>query len=321
GRALALRLAEVCDLVIENFAPRVLPGLGLGWSDFAAVNPAIVMLSMSGFGASGPERDNVLYGNSQVALCGLGHASGFPGGPPENIGMAHGDPVAAYHAAFAALVALAAAQHDGLGQQIDMSQWETMLATSPEGVLALGHGGEEPPRQGNRDRFAAPHGYFHCRGDDRYLAVAIETEAQWRSLCAVMGEPAWSAAPTFATAAGRLAHVAELERRLGAWTEMEDAEDLLTRLRAAGVPAALVATIADLEGDEHLAARRFFETIAHPEAGLRRHVGVPFKLSQTPPRLYRAAPLFGGDSSYVLQSLLGLSAAEVRRLESAGALH
>src|SRR5581483_3035214 len=116
-----------------------------------------------GFGASGPERDNVLYGNSQVALCGLGHASGFPGGPPENIGMAHGDPVAAYHAAFAALVALEAARQDGLGQQIDMSQWEAMLATAPEGVLALGRGEGEPPRSGNRDPFAAPHGYFRCR--------------------------------------------------------------------------------------------------------------------------------------------------------------
>src|SRR5581483_1277466 len=248
-----------------------------------------------GFGASGPERDNVLYGNSQVALCGLGHASGFPGGPPENIGMAHGDPVAAYHAAFAALVALEAARRDGAGQQIDMSQWETMLATAPEGALALGLGEGEPPRSGNRDPFAAPHGYFRCRDaapDGRYLAIAVDSDAQWRALVELMGRPEWAVAPDLDSAAGRLARVEELERRVEAWTATQDAASLLGRLHAAGVPAAPVTTIADLADDEHLAARAFFETIAHPQAGEHRYVGVPFRLSETPPRLYRPAPLF-----------------------------
>src|SRR5262249_55547448 len=163
------------------------------------------------------DRDNVLYGNSQVALCGLGYASGFPGGPPENVGMAYGDPVAAYHAAFAALVAVLAARRDGLGQRIDMSQWEAMLATAPEGLLELGLHGRELPRQGNRDRFAAPHGYFRTAGgsaispdsDDRWIALAVETDAQWESLREVMGQPAWSARPELAGADGRLACLEE----------------------------------------------------------------------------------------------------------------
>ncbi|HEY7295803.1 MAG TPA: CoA transferase, partial [Dehalococcoidia bacterium] len=258
--------------------------------------------------------------------CGLGHASGFPDGPPENVGMAHGDPVAAYHAAFAALVALRAAERDGCGQYIDMSQWETMLATAPEGVLALSQTGREPPRQGNRDPFAAPHGYFRCRdhttaSDDRYIAIAVETDTQWQALRAVMGGPAWSAAPELQQAEGRLTQVEELERRIEAWTQTQDAEALEARLCAAGVPAALVATVADLATDEHLAARGFFERIVHPQAGDRRYVGVPFKLMETPARLYRPAPLFGGDSAYVLAELLGLSKDELRRLEAAGALH
>jgi benzylsuccinate CoA-transferase BbsF subunit len=340
GRDLVLRLAATADLVVENFAPRVMPGWGLSWDDFARVNPAITMLSMSAMGATGPDRDYVLYGNSQVALAGIGAATGFRGGPPENVGLAHGDPIAAFHGAFAAVAAVYHARRTGEGQHIDMSQWEAVAATYPEGLIELGLNGVEPERRGNADEWLAPHGYYRCadRADegapaagesdtrpvtltDAWIAIAVESDAQWRALCAVLDRPAWRDDPRFATAEGRRAHAAELDGLIEQATMGRDAAALARDLQAAGVAAAKVTTIADVVRDEQLLARGFFQYIDHPEAGRGRYFGTPWKLSASPARLYRHAPLFGGDTAHVITDLLGLPADEVARLDAAGVFY
>ncbi|MFN8557853.1 MAG: CoA transferase [Dehalococcoidia bacterium] len=238
------------------------------------------------FGATGPDRDYVLYGNSQTALAGLGFAGGFPGGPPENIANAHGDPISAYHGAVAALSAVLSARRTGRGQHIDMSQWEAMTATVPDGVLDFA--------MSRRDRTARqrrhPHGprfYYHCAVKSGRPARPDPTTGRLdrhRDRHRIHG--GGRCAASWATRHGRLTR-ASPPRRAGwrappSWTatsrrgrRTRDAIALTRELRAAGVAAAPVTDIADIVADPLQGARGFFEEIDHAEAG-RQAIGVPF---------------------------------------------
>jgi benzylsuccinate CoA-transferase BbsF subunit len=329
GAALAKRLIAISDVSINNFAPRVMPKFGLHWDSVREVNPALVMLSMSAAGATGPSRDWVLYGNSQLALAGLGEMSGYPDRAPSNIGTAHGDPVAAYTGAFAVMAAYYHAVRTGVGQHIDMSQWEAFVDTAPEGPIEYALNGRNWPRQGNHDEAYCPHNVYRCldaegatgepgTGDDEWLAIEVHDDSQWRALCEAIGRPELATAPQFADSPGRKAHENEVDEIVANWARQHRAFEAMGLLQAAGVPAAKSYTVADLESDPHLESRGFFVEFDHPEFGRRKYSGVPNRLSKTPARMYRHAPLFGGDHEYVLGDLLGLSVDEIGDLEARG---
>jgi benzylsuccinate CoA-transferase BbsF subunit len=316
GVALAKRLVTVSDVVVENFAPRVMARLGLDYPALRAVRLDIVMVSMPGFGSTGPDRDHVSYGQSLIAASGIAATTGYPGGPPMSLGESYPDLAAACHAAFAVLAALHHRLETGEGQHIDLSQLESSICLLPEPLLDFAMTGVIRGRAGSRDDTMAPHGCFRCLGDDRWVAIAVGTDAEWEALRRAMGDPEWARAACFAEAPGRRQHQDELERRIEAWTRARSAEEVMTRLQAVGVPAGVSMTVADLLRDPHLAARGAFVEVDHPETGPQVVYAPVWKLSGTPATIRRPAPRLGEHNAYVFGQLLGLSADEIAGLVS-----
>jgi crotonobetainyl-CoA:carnitine CoA-transferase CaiB-like acyl-CoA transferase len=173
---------------------------------------------------------------------------------------------------------------------------------------------------GNRSLNAAPHGCYRCEGEDAWCVIAVPDDLAWRGLRQAMGDPAWAAQPHLEALEGRLAHAAELDAALEAWTRTHAAREVERALQALGVPAAAVRSAAEAWSDPHLRARDFYTRLDHPVLGPHELPGLPIELSETPGRITRAGPLLGEDNRAVLTALLGLSDAEVDELEGQGVL-
>ncbi len=317
---IAKKLVAVSDVVSENFAAGVMDKLGFGYEELKKIKPDIIMISMSGYGAVGPESSYVSYGPAQAPLSGLSSLTGFPDFPPMHVGFSYGDPNAGLHGASAILAALMHRARTGEGQHIDMSQLETSIALLGEGFMAQVMNGAPPPRLGNRDPHLAPHGLFHCQGEDRWVSIVVANEDEWRRLCAGMGQPALADDPRFATLAARQQHEDELEKLITAWTEALSAEEVTTELQAVGVAAYPALTNKELAEDAHLQERGYFVNLPHPEVGVRQHAGLPWVFSDTPCQVQRPAPCLGQDTAEVMQRVLGYAPEAVAALQEKGVL-
>jgi benzylsuccinate CoA-transferase BbsF subunit len=319
GLEVARRLISRSDVVAENFANGVMDRMGLGYEEVRKLRPDAIMVSVSGYGRSGPERDFVSYGPATVPLAGFSSVTGYRGGPPMHVGVSYGDPTAGLHGAIAVLAALCHRQRTGEGQFIDVSLWEASATLLPEALLEYEMNGTEPPRDGNRDRHMAPHGVFRSEGQDRWVSIAVGSDEEWRALAEVVGDAELSS-PRFRTLADRKRNEDDLEQRLTRWTATLSPQEATRRLQAAGVAAFPTMTNQDLAEDSHLNSRDFFVDLPHPEVGERHHSGIPWKLSGTPCAVSAPAPCLGQHTREVLGDVLGYSAAEIESLETDGAL-
>lgn len=321
GLALLRRLAAVSDVVVENFSARVMARWGLDFAALSAIRPDIILVSMAGMGHTGPWRDHVTYADALAALAGLTAQMGYPDRAPVGLTFGLGDMLAGAHAALATLAALEYRDATGRGQHVDLSQVEAVAAHLGTSVLEATAAGLPSRCAGNRHPGMAPHGAFPCRGADSWCAIAVETESQWRALCAAMDRPGLADDPRFATLEARKANEETLESLIGEWTRRRDAETVMTRLQAAAVPAGVVQDARDLvERDSHLRARGFYEPADHPVVGVFPHEGVVARLGETPGRVWHAAPRLGEHTREILGALLGVSAADIVRYEAAGVL-
>jgi benzylsuccinate CoA-transferase BbsF subunit len=315
----ARRLIVRSDVVAENFANGVMERMGVGYEEVRKLRPDAIMVSISGYGRSGPERDFVSYGPATVPLAGFSAVTGYKGGPPMHVGISYGDPTAGLHGALAVLAALCHRRRTGEGQFIDVSLWEASATLLPEALLEYEMNGTEPPRDGNRTPHMAPHGVFRSAGEDRWISIAVGSDEEWRSLVALIGD-AELASPRYATLADRKRNEDELEERLTRWTTTLPPAEACAKLQAGGVAAFPTMTNQDLAEDAHLNGRGFFVDLPHPEVGKRHHAGIPWKLSGTPCEVTAPAPCLGQHTHEVLAEVLGYSAAEIAALEAEGAL-
>ena len=308
AQQLARDLIAKCDVVIENFGPGVMEGLHLGWDELRAVKPDLVMFSMPAAGLTGPLKDIRTYGLSLTSTTGLDSLTGYDESQPIPVENAFSDPYNGIMGAFAILTALRHRDRTGAGQHIDYSQQEAVMQMVGPAFMDYALNGRSAGPIGNRHPLGAmaPHGVFPCAGEDRWISIAVGSDAAWRGLVSAMGDPEWATAPALATLAGRRAALDDVHRRLAGWTAGFDDRELATRLQAAGVAAAPVLNVADLLRDPHYRARNTFIEVTHP-LGFRETIyGAYVKLSRTPADV-RTGPQIGQDNERVFKGLLGMS--------------
>lgn len=307
GRALAHALVAHCDVAIENFGPGVAERCEVRYSDLRRFRPDIVLLSMPAAGHDGPLKDVRTYGNALASLTGLDSLTGY--GPGDVIPFEQ--PMADAHngvlGAFAVLAALFQRRRTGEGQLIELSQQEGLSHLIAPAFLDYMLNGRVGGPLGNRHPLdqAAPHGVFPCAGEDQWIAIVVEEDAEWRALAAAVDQD-WVRAPGWATREGRLADLERLDAQLADWTRPQDGRALCERLQACGVAATPVLDVPGLSGDPHFAARETFVELENPQ-GFRETVYAPFvKASRSRP-LARPGPMLGQDNERILKGLLGLT--------------
>ena len=308
------RLVRVSDVLAESFTPRVMKKLGLDYAALRDIRPELIMLSNTGYGHSGPWREYGSVATSLEATSGMCWLSGYEDGPPSKIGQSYTDFLACWNAVYALLLSLHRRRRTGRGQWIDLSMYQTGAATLGPVIMDYFANGKVAGRMGNRHPDMAPHNVYRCAGEDRWIAIAVDSDEAWRALIEAMGRPAWAGDTRLADARGRIQYSGLVDEHLSAWTAGQHAEALATRLQNAGIMAGVVENGRDLLHDEQLRVRNFLEAVRHPpEAGIgeRRYIGRPWKLSGAALAITRPAPQLGEHNREVLTKLLGYSDAEV----------
>jgi crotonobetainyl-CoA:carnitine CoA-transferase CaiB-like acyl-CoA transferase len=319
GRQALLALAARSDVVVEHFRPGTAERLGCGYDAVHAVRPDVIYCSISGFGQTGPYAQRPAYDIIAQGISGFLSMTGYPGGPPAKSGIALNDIAGGVTAVQAILAAYIARLRGEGGQYIDTSLVEAGVAWTVWEAAAYFGTGEVAAPAGTRHRRNAPYQAF--RTSDGYVTVGGNTERMWHALCTeVLGRPDWTSRPEYATAAGRLAHGDELERDIESVLLTDTTEHWVGAMLAAGVPAGPVNTYDQMIADPHLTARGVTTTVQHPVLGPVRMLSSPLRLSKTPPRIQRAAPLLGQHTAQVLGSL-GYPDEEVSALQAAGAVY
>ncbi len=318
GRAVLDALIARADVVVENFRPGTLDARGLGYADLSARHPRLIYVSISGFGHTGPRRDEAGYDAVIQAEGGLMSITGTPDGPAVRLGVAVADIAAGMFAFQGLLLALIARGTTGRGQHVDVALLDavTSLLTYQAGRYFVT--GESPDRLGNRHATIVPYNTFET--GEGVIVLAVGNDDQFRRFCQVAALPDLADDPRFRTNAGRVEHHDALHPLITSALAGRSAEAWADLLRSAGVPCGAVRSIADALGDPQSVARAMVETTTHPTIGALPVLGVPTKLSATPGAVRSAPPLLGQHTRDVLERDLGFEPAEIARLAGEGAI-
>lgn len=328
GREILKRLVASAQVLCENFSPDQMDRWGLGYAALSEVNPTLIYVQTSGMGKSGVYKDYASYGPTAQALAGLTHLSGLPEPSlPAGWGYSYLDHSPGYYSSMLIMAALMQQRRTGRGCYIDLSQTEVGIMVSGTATLEAQLNGRPSRRYGNRMQYAewAPHGAYPCRGIDEWIAIAVQSDADWEALSAEMGVPAWTQDVRFRTAVGRKANEDELDRLMAEYTRTQERYDLMQRLQARGLAAGAVQKADDrCERDPQLRTRGYFVRLPHSELGEWPIEGFPAKLSASPADVGgmpgRGAPLLGEDNDRVYGEVLKMTTDEIAALRKEGVI-
>jgi crotonobetainyl-CoA:carnitine CoA-transferase CaiB-like acyl-CoA transferase len=318
GFDLARRLIADADVVVDNYSVEVLPKLGLGYDVLSQLNPKLVMMSMSAFGAGSAYRDCRAYGSTLEQGSGLPSVIGNPDGPPVMSHTAFGDAVGGLNGCAAVLTALINAKLTGKGQFIDLAQIECMMPFAAPWIVAHSIDGKTPARYGNRHPDFVPHGCFRCAGEDNWVVVAVSDDAMWQKLCRLLGREDWARDASLKTAAGRRKIEGEIEKAITQWTSTRAPDEAMNALQAADIASGVARLPIDLLKDPHLAARGFIQEIDRAFIGKHPQPSLPFREGERPLPIRSAPPTLGEHNREILVGLLGLSETEMQQLTQDG---
>ncbi len=315
GMALIKELVKKIDVVMDNSSPGVMKRLGLDYESVRKIKPDIISISLSGLGGYGPFSNATTYAPTITALSGFNSLLGYYGEPVlGGAASAYGDANASIHGAFAVLAALYYRKRTGEGQHIDVAEVEVGTYTLGEAILDYTMNRRIAGPQGNNHPGVAPHNSYRCKGDDRWISIAIKTEEEWKSFCQAIGNPDWAKEQRFADAFSRLNNREELDKLITEWTVNYTPYEAMEILQRAGVAGVPVMNVEDQYFDPHFKERQTFVEVEHPLVGLEVLYGFPFKLSKTPGVIHRVCPSLGEHNDYVFRELLGLSQDEIDQL-------
>jgi crotonobetainyl-CoA:carnitine CoA-transferase CaiB-like acyl-CoA transferase len=314
GRQVFHDLVRWADVVTESFSPKAMRAWGLDYPALKQIKPDIIMVSSCLMGQTGPFSKFAGYGNLAAAISGFGNLCGWPDRAPAGPYGSYTDCVAPRFTISSILAALEYRRRTGRGQYIDISQAEASMHFLSRAILEYTANGRVQGADANRDRFMAPHGVYPCKENDSWIVIACVNHEHWSALCSLMERKELLSDARFATIDARRLNQGDLDPVVAEWTQKFDAAELEAKLRSNQIPAAKVASSADMFADPQLAHRGHFVEVEHARFGKVPVEGWPFKLSRTPGGPRRPSPTLGCDNSYVLETLLGYGADQVQGL-------
>jgi formyl-CoA transferase len=316
-------LAADADVLIENFRPGAMEGWGLGPDALQAINPALIVLRISGYGQTGPYRDKPGFGVVAEAMGGLRHLTAEPGRVPVRVGISIGDTLASLHGVIGILMALHHRQGTvseraprGVGQVVDVALYEAVFNCMESLLPEYSAFGAVRGPAGSALPGIAPTNAYPCK-DGGYALIAGNGDSIYKRLMGVIGRPDLGADPALADNAGRVLRVDEIDAAIGEWTAQRSVAEVLAALDAAHVPAGRIYTIADIAADPHYKARGMLQDLRMQDGSTMAVPGIVPKLSLTPGGHRRNAPALGQDTDSVLREI-GLSAQQIRALKERG---
>ena len=315
GKAAIYEMAKRADVVIENFKSGSIDRLGLGYEKLKELNPKLVFISLSGFGASGPLMKLPCYDAIAEARSGFAASNGDPEGPPMKAGNCIGDTITGLYGLNAVLMALIDARRTGQGCRIDMSMMDVGMQACEETIMDLSLRGQAQARFGDHDRFTAPYGMFEAR--DGWCVIVADTQARWQALCGALGHPEWQDDPRFADNAARVANKDALVEAITAATVLLCRSEIESRLLAVDVPASAVLSFIEAYTSDHAGQTGLTQLVDQKKIGLMRFYSNPIRFDGETAPIRRGAPLLGEDTTDVLREL-GYSQAEIDKLYADG---
>ena len=319
GREILGRLLQKTDVFIENNVPETMDKLNITYEWLQELNPQIIMLRMPAFGLTGPYTNFRCLGSHVDGVSGHSFSRGHPDEPPSRRGeTVAADSAAGASGAFAVFMALWHRRRTGKGQLVEMSLAENFIPFMAESILDLGMNGRIRETIGNRDYRMAPHGVYPCRGEDKWMTLAVGSDEEWQGLCQVMGDTEMALDPRFVDAVSRWNNQDELDVVIGEWSRQQDHRELFQRLQRYGVPAGPVLDELESLEDPHLVQRGYYQPLEHPEMPTLQYHGPLWRMSKTPNKLRRPPPLLGEHNPYVYKEVMGVSDEEYSRFEAEG---
>jgi formyl-CoA transferase len=302
------RLAAGADVVIENYRPGVMQAFGLDYASLAQSNPALIYASISGYGQTGPDASKGGFDLIAQGVSGLMSVTGEPGRPPVKVGVPLTDLAAGLFALSAVLAALHYRTRTGRGQYIDTSLVEAGIALSVWEAAQYFSEGVTPEPLGSAHRMFAPYQAIRCA--DGYITLGAANDRLFQKTCDLLGHPEWARDPAYANDTVRVRNRAALIAAIEAITVRQPRDYWLTQFDSAGIPSGPINTYAEAFADPHVQARGMVVEVEHPSLGRLRMPGPPVKMSETPPRAERRAPLLGEHTRDVLREA-GFSDTEI----------
>lgn len=300
AQAVARQIALACDVVVENFRPGVASRLGLG-PELREEKPSLIHAAISGFGQSGPLAHLPAYDLVAQAMSGLMAVTGEEGGGPLKVGESYGDLMGGLYASWAVLAALYRRSSTGEGSTIDVAMFDALFSLLPTAHAVQFYAGTAPRRVGNRHPLSTPFGCFACA--DGPVVIAVLGDRQWRGLCRLIGREDLASDPALATDEGRTRDEPRIRAAIEGWTGTRPAAEVVAALTAAGIPTAVVQSLADAAASPHAQARALVANLPHPVLGRAPTVGQPVRFDGAKPIAARSAPALGADGAAILQRL------------------